>query len=226
MRCLQTQTGISAAPKPRRNRRLILGLIGSAVISAAAFSLDASAQQWVAEHKTSSGVSFMRAVSQWGDWYSHAAVGAILGALAYARGRRRWFRIFVAMLLACAIAGIVTRVLKVTTGRARPSVRVEAGWNGPRFDSKYNAFPSGHTASSTAFFAALAFASTRLGLLFLPIPLLIACSRMYVGAHHLSDVVCAALLGVWVAWFVARSKLLSGGSPHLVADPIQPGVVP
>ena len=38
----------------------------------------------------------------------------------------------------------------------------------------------------------------------LAIPLLIAFSRMYVVAHHLSDVVCAALLATLVAYWVAR----------------------
>jgi undecaprenyl-diphosphatase len=77
-------------------------------------------------------------------------------------------------------------------------------WNGPRVSSRYNAFPSGHTAASTAFFATLALASWRIGLGFLVIPLLIAFSRMYVAAHYLSDVVCASMIGVLVAYFVVH----------------------
>jgi undecaprenyl-diphosphatase len=102
------------------------------------------------------------------------------------------------------MAGVSARAIKIATGRARPSVKTEAAWTGPRLSSKYHAFPSGHTAASTAFFATLFLASWRLGLLFVPIPALIAVSRMYVGAHYLSDITFAAMLGVSCALLAAR----------------------
>ncbi|MGH8094294.1 MAG: phosphatase PAP2 family protein [Chthoniobacterales bacterium] len=36
------------------------------------------------------------------------------------------------------------------------------------------------------------------------ITLLIAMSGMYVAAHYFSDVVCAAILGIFCAWLCAR----------------------
>jgi len=153
----------------------------------------------------------MEAVSWFGDWPGHVLVGLILMAIAYWRRSKRWVRIFAAMLLACALAGIANRVVKISTGRARPDVQAEARWSGPNFSASYHSFPSGHTAASTAFFATLAFASWRIGLGLLAIPLLIAFSRMYVGAHHVSDVVCAALLATLVAYLVARRMALSIG---------------
>jgi undecaprenyl-diphosphatase len=47
-------------------------------------------------------------------------------------------------------------------------------------------------------------ASRRIGLACIPIPILIAFSRMYLGAHYLSDVVCAAVLGLLCALIAAR----------------------
>jgi undecaprenyl-diphosphatase len=123
-------------------------------------------------------------------------------------------RIFAAMILACALAGAVARVIKISTGRARPSVQTEAEWNGPRLSPRYNAFPSGHTAASTAFFATLAFASWRIGLGFLVVPLLIAFSRMYVAAHYLSDVICASLIGLLAAYFIARWLRIQNSPPE------------
>jgi len=38
----------------------------------------------------------------------------------------------------------------------------------------------------------------------LPIPILIGFSRLYLGAHYLSDVVCAAVLGLFCALIVWR----------------------
>jgi len=108
------------------------------------------------------------------------------------------------MLLAMAIAGIAGHVIKRTVPRARPSVKSELRWGGPRFSTKYHAFPSGHVAASAAFFGVIIFARRRVGLACLPIPILIGFSRMYIGAHYLSDVVCAAVLGIFCAAIVAR----------------------
>jgi membrane-associated phospholipid phosphatase len=146
----------------------------------------------------------MHAVSRLGDWPAHVALGLAALVLAYWRRSKRWMRIFAAMILACALAGVAARVIKISTGRARPSVQTEAEWNGPRFSPRFNAFPSGHTAASTAFFATLVLASWRIGLGFLVIPLLIAFSRMYIAAHYLSDVVCASLIGLLAAYLIAR----------------------
>jgi len=170
----------------------------------AAFCLDASAQAWIAEHQDAGLRNFMRGVSRFGDWPEHVALGLVLLALAYWRRSNKWMRIAAAMIVACALAGAAARVVKISTGRTRPSVQTETVWNGPNLSARYNAFPSGHTAASTAFFATLALACWRLGAAFLLIPLLIAFSRMYVAAHFLSDVVCAALIGLLIAYFVSR----------------------
>jgi membrane-associated phospholipid phosphatase len=170
----------------------------------ASFYFDASAQAWIAQHQSVEMKNFMRSVSWLGDWPAHMMLGLTFLTLAYWRRNQRWMRILAAMILAFALAGAAARVIKISTGRARPDIQTEAGWNGPRFSSRYNAFPSGHTATSTAFFATLAFASWRIGLAFLVVPLLIALSRMYVGAHHLSDVVGAALIGIVIAYVVVR----------------------
>jgi membrane-associated phospholipid phosphatase len=170
----------------------------------ASFCLDANAGGWIAQHQSAGLRNFMRGVSRFGDWPEHVALGLVLLMLAYWRRSKKWMRIFATMILACALAGAAARVIKISTGRARPSVQTEAEWNGPRFSPRYNAFPSGHTAGSTAFFATLVLACWRIGAPLLLVPLLIAFSRMYVAAHHLSDVVCATLIGLVVAYFIAR----------------------
>ena len=154
--------------------------------------------------ETDAADGLSKVVSRGGDWPEHIAIGLVLLGISYWRGSKRWMRIFAAMLLACALAGASARVVKVATGRARPNIHTEAGWNGPRLSARYNAFPSGHTAASTAFFATLAFASWRIGAGLLFIPLLIGFSRMYVAAHHLSDVVGAILVGIGVAYFTTQ----------------------
>ena len=146
----------------------------------------------------------MRNVSRFGDWWEHFLVGLACAGIAWRRGNKKWTRIFLAMLIALSIAGVAGRIIKISSGRARPSVKIEQGWNGPRLSSKYHAFPSGHVVASTAFFAVLAFANWRIGLPCFAITVLIAVSRLYGGAHYLSDVTCAAVLGFVTALLVTH----------------------
>jgi undecaprenyl-diphosphatase len=188
-------------------RWLVVSLLVASVALGLAFWFDAAVLEWMRANQTSPLRSFMRGVSWWGDWYTHVVAGLLAAGIAHLLRHRSWRQIFIAMLVACALTGILNRAIKIGAGRARPNVQVDAGWNGPRLSSKYHAFPSGHTAASTAFFATLAFASWRVGLLFLPIPLLIGFARIYVGAHHFSDVIAAAMLGGMVAFFVTRWRI-------------------
>jgi membrane-associated phospholipid phosphatase len=181
-----------------------LVFFGAALLLLASFYFDAAVLAWMSQHQNPGLRTFMGVVSRFGDWPGHVTLGLVLFAFAYWRGNKKWMRTFAAMILACAIAGAATRVIKISAGRARPNVQTETAWNGPRFSPRYNAFPSGHTAASTAFFVTLALASWRIGLGLLMIPLLVAFSRMYVAAHYLSDVVCGALIGVLAAYFAGR----------------------
>ncbi len=198
------------------NRKRILYWVVAVVVATmsilCAFHFDEAMRNYIAVHQDPAVKTFMRNVSRFGDWPEHLALGIIGVAIAWWRGNTKWTRIFLLMLLACALAGTVARGIKIATGRARPSVKSEEGWNGPRLSSKYHAFPSGHTAASAAFLAALFLASWRIGLAFLPVPMVIALSRMYVAAHYLSDVVCAAILGITCAivvrlWFDRQADI-------------------
>ena len=188
-----------------RSTKIWIALVVLAVIAlVAAFFLDQSAAAWITAHSSLELKRVMRIVSRVGDWPAHVIAGLIGIAIAFAVGSKAWMRIFLAMIIALALAGITTRAIKIATGRARPSVKTEAHWNGPQFSSKYHAFPSGHTASATAFFVALFLARKKQGAPLLLIPILIALSRMIAGAHYLSDVTFAAILGVICAVFVAH----------------------
>jgi membrane-associated phospholipid phosphatase len=182
----------------------LIGIVIAAILITAAFYFDNAVRDFVAQHQNPTMRNFMRNVSRFGDWLEHFALGLVLLAVAWSRGNKKWTRIFLSMLIALSIAGLAARAIKISTGRARPSVKSEEVWNGPRWGSKYHAFPSGHVTASTAFFAVLVFASWRIGLPCLVIPLLIGFSRIYGGAHYLSDVVCAATLGILSALLVWR----------------------
>jgi membrane-associated phospholipid phosphatase len=185
----------------------LVGIVITTAAVAIAFHFDETLKNFLLRHQNPAARNFMLDVSRFGDWPAHFALGLILAGVAGRRGSKRWARIFLSMLIALAIAGVVGRGIQVATGRARPSVKSEEVWNGPRLSSKYHAFPSGHVAASTAFFAVLLLANWRIGLACLPIPISIGFSRMYLGAHYLSDVVCAAILGILSALVVTHLLL-------------------
>lgn len=182
----------------------LIGIVTAAIAIALAFHFDAAVRDFMSQHQNASMSKFMRNVSLFGDWPSHLLLGLLLLAIAWRCHSKRWMCIFLLMILALALAGVVGTVIKRAVPRARPSVKSELHWGGPRFSTKYHAFPSGHVGASTAFFGVLIFARRRIGLACLPIPILIGFSRMYLGAHYLSDVVCAAVLGFVCAAVVWR----------------------
>jgi membrane-associated phospholipid phosphatase len=177
----------------------LLGIAIAAIAIALSFHFDDSVREFMIQHQNPAVRNFMRYVSLLGDWPLHAAVGLVLLGLAWRRGCEEWTRILLAMLLAMMLVGVAGTVIKRIVPRARPSVPADARWGGPRFSSKYHSFPSGHVGASTAFFGVLFIARRRMGVACLPIPILIGVSRMYIGAHYLSDVVCAAVLGTLCA---------------------------
>jgi undecaprenyl-diphosphatase len=191
----------------------LIGIVIAAIAIVTAFHFDDTVRDFIAQHQNPTMRNLMRNVSFFGDWPSHLVVGLLLLGIAWQRHSQKWMRIFLSMLVAMAIAGVAGTVIKRTIPRARPSVKTELRWGGPRFSTKYHAFPSGHVVASTAFFGVLVFARRRVGLACLPIPILIGLSRMYLGAHYLSDVVCAAVLGILcaaVVWrFVAREPAIT-----------------
>ena len=194
----------------------------AAITIAVSFHFDDSVRDFITQHQSPAMRNFMRYVSLLGDWPLHAAVGLILLGIAWRRHSQEWTRVFLAMLLAMMLAGVVGTVIKRTVPRARPSVHADARWGGARFSSKYHSFPSGHVGASTAFFGVLLIARRRVGLACLPIPILIGFSRMYIGAHYLSDVVCAAVLGISCAFIVAHFLFLQAGDRQSKTENTKP----
>jgi undecaprenyl-diphosphatase len=193
----------------------LIGIAIAATAIAVSFHFDDSMRDFMMQHQEPAMRNFMRYVSLLGDWPLHAAVGLGLLGFAWRRGSEQWTRIFLAMLLAMLLAGVAGTVIKRTVPRARPSVQTETRWGGPHFSSKYHSFPSGHVGASIAFFGVLLIARRRIGLAWLSIPILIGFSRMYLGAHYLSDVVCAAILGFLCALVVAHFLFLQIGNRQL-----------
>ncbi len=117
------------------------------------------------------------------------------------------------VFLAVLLSDLVGEVLKGMIGRGRPFVGGQANaFNFSHFSwsEAYASFPSGHATTSCALAFAVAAVWPRLRMAMLLYAVVILVSRLVLLAHHPSDVVSGALLGVIGAmvvryWFAARS---------------------
>jgi membrane-associated phospholipid phosphatase len=116
------------------------------------------------------------------------------------------------LFCAVAVSNLVTEVLKYSIGRGRPFVGGEANaFHFSHFagNPAYYSFPSGHatTAFALAFAVSALWPATRFAMAIYAV--IIAATRLVLLAHHPSDVVAGALVGIIGAmfvryWFAAR----------------------
>ena len=111
----------------------LIGIVIAAMAIATAFYFDDAVRDFIAQHQNPMMRAFMRNVSLYGDWPSHLVLGLLLLGIAWQRQNKKWMRIFLSMLVAMAMAGVAGTVIKRTIPRARPSVKSELRWSGPRF---------------------------------------------------------------------------------------------
>jgi membrane-associated phospholipid phosphatase len=167
-----------------------------------------------------------RALSHYGDFYWLLG-GGLLALWISLRGRRRdWARVCTAMLLSGIIAGMVSNVAKLGTGRVRPRVEeVPHGWYGPRHEGRwvtmqhdFQGFPSSHAACAFGFFYPLFLSRRGWGTAGLVLAAAIAWSRVQLNAHHISDVAAGAWLGFVAGFFVWRWIVERGGMGRWLGD--------
>lgn len=109
------------------------------------------------------------------------------------------------MFCSVLTASVVTSIMKVVLGRARP-IFFEAldmtGFYPFSFDWAFNSMPSGHTSASFAALVMLGLLAPKYKCLTWSLAILIGISRVAVGAHWPTDVVLGAFIGMVAADFV------------------------
>jgi membrane-associated phospholipid phosphatase len=116
------------------------------------------------------------------------------------------------VFFAVLVPVLAGEVIKFIVGRGRPFVGGEANaFNFAHFagTEAYASFPSGHAIAATALAFAVSVLWPRLRVIMIVYAFLIIVSRLVLLAHHPSDVVAGALVGVVGAmivryWFAAR----------------------
>nr|MBQ0091160.1 phosphatase PAP2 family protein [Candidatus Enterousia merdequi] len=105
------------------------------------------------------------------------------------------FYIFCSVLLALTTTG----VLKVLIGRSRPIIYDALNTSvfvPGTFESVFNSMPSGHTAGSFAGLIMIGMLFPKVKWLTWTLAVVVGMSRIYIGAHWVSDVIFGAFIGM------------------------------
>jgi len=161
--------------------------------------MDAEFSAWLQTTRTPARLNAMRYVTWLGSTVVASSITTVVGIYLLLSRRRYWFA---ALVLSVAGGAILNRLLKSAFQRARPQL------DDPIFTFTGFSFPSGHTLTATVVYgclAALIVANTKnqavrvIAILSASLLIaLVAFSRIYLGAHYLTDVVGAVAEGL--AW--------------------------
>lgn len=231
---LETSLNENSQPRPLWKRALQGGLfvLATGLLLLGAFELDPWAVAVVRENANGTGRWLAGRVSYWGDWYGVLAIGVAMWCWGRKKGSATLQRLVLVMGICASIAGLSANGVRAVTGRARPFSAAAPGWYGPskglRVWTKgardFQAFPSAHTSVVAGFLAPLAlvaFRSRRRGVRVRGVLLavlgtgLMGWARVWAGAHHLSDVTAASVLGLGVGIWVLSNRRLSQGFAFL-----------
>ena len=172
--------------------------------------LDFRVTDWLQEHRSGPLTAVMLAVTHMNSLAAITAWSVAFAVVLWRMGERYWM-----LTLAASVAGgmALNWILKLAYERARPETD-EALVTLSTFS-----FPSGHTSVSVAFYGVVAaflvsrfhdpVARAAIVAAALAIVATVAFSRVYLGAHHLSDVVAAACSAtVWLVVCLATGRAL------------------
>lgn len=170
-------------------------------------------------------VELSRFLTHFGESTAYLVTFGVLFLLLYPASRlKRWEKhhrrlrkyawCFLFLFISIAASGLLTDFLKVIFARYRPVMLYEAGKYGFTFfkfsPASMLSFPSGHANTIFAFMTALYLIVPRYRFIYFTIAVLVAASRVIIGAHFPSDVIAGAYLGV-VTTLYLKGLFLSWG---------------
>jgi undecaprenyl-diphosphatase len=188
---------------------ILVGLLALVVRSSNALAgIDSSAADWARDDAGPTTHRILEAFTSLASTEWVIVIAVVVGAIEWLRVPSRWIPVYLAMVTLGV--SLVTNLVKGAVDRARPAIDPVAATLGP-------SFPSGHSSTAAAFFAALALLAGRrrapaakavLAGLAVGLAVAVACSRVLLDLHWLSDVVAGLALG-W-GWFALCTTAFGG----------------
>lgn len=171
---------------------------GIALVGALSFTyLDIPTALWFRQFNDTAFHQIFKLVSRFGEsqWY---LAGGLLLYVAMRSKRPGLSATGLLLSLSVAISGLLTDILKVVLGRARPKLFFREalyGFDFLHFEPAWLSFPSGHSATAFSVAATIWFAAPPYRIYALLWATLIAFSRIALTQHYISDVLFGSLLG-------------------------------
>ena len=124
------------------------------------------------------------------------------------------------------ICGITVQILKHSLGRPRPNLFHSNNLTSIdifNFDSSWHSFPSGHASTIFAFIFCLIFLFPKIKNILISIAIIIASTRVIVGAHYVSDIFGGTLVAYITTIllrdkFFRKTKLFQNVSGNLISN--------
>ncbi len=141
----------------------------------------------------------------YGEWYSIIGVAGGVGLFGIIANDTTAKKMSIELLQAGLYSELITSVLKVAIGRARPEISEDPFVFSPfNLAYGYHSMPSGHTTSAFALSTVLSRHANTTGLKILAyVPAgFTMFARIYENQHWLSDEIIAAAIGIFVAEWV------------------------
>jgi membrane-associated phospholipid phosphatase len=110
-------------------------------------------------------------------------------------------RLSLFILATTATSGILVDILKVIFGRFRPKMYFSEhlyGFDWFHVSSRMVSFPSGHSATALGVWLAFSMLFPKYRVIFIPIGIMIALTRVITTAHYPSDVIAGSYIGIVV----------------------------
>jgi membrane-associated phospholipid phosphatase len=168
---------------------------------------DNQVERWLAAHRSRPLTDLADGLSLLGETWTVVLLGPLLLLATWLWLRALRAVLFVALALVGELAEYLVTVSVVS--RARPPVRLLD----PGLDPQHS-YPSGHVGAATAMYGAMAvlvwlrYRDRRrlLTATLACLPLLVAVARLYLGAHHPTDVLASLVL--MSAWLAVLTRVL------------------
>lgn len=188
---------------------LVVGILAFLVRrSAALVRVDFSVGHWGARHATYLSTHALQVITDLGGTYVVVVVMVVAAVVEWVRIPSKWIPVF----LISVVVGetVIVAAIKQALDRVRPTFNPAAASLGP-------SFPSGHSATAAALYAAVALLVARrrsprtralIAAVAAAVAVAVAGSRVLLGVHWLSDVIAGLAFG-W-GWFAICAIAFGG----------------